>query len=452
MHDPPAANLANYVKNDTSVLQSSEHLNLAQRGASEGLILLQNNGSVLPLDASQFGPSTGKKLAVVGFSALDGDILTGNYAVPPRDPPGIPSIAQAFESALGSSYVLAAAGCDDVSCNSTAKFPDAIKAVQDADAVIIGLGLTYESTVIPNDPRVEREGHDRTDLSLYPGQVSLLQQVRANAKPGAPVIVVLVHGGPLLLQPAMAAADAILDSHYPGIRGAPAIVDTVFGVTAPAGRVSATIYAANDAVTTPQTSDLSYNFYEAGSKGATYRYVKNAGPGEGAVLFPFGFGLSYASFQYSGLVVHTSSKAAASASASASGVQPCDDVAIEVTVTNTGNVDSDEVVQLYLTAYGSDSVPRPQVRLADFRRVRVPAGGSQQVWLFVSAKDRYQVEDGATSIFKPTIMAHPGTVKLYVGGGQPGWYTGGVSGSFDVAGDATAMSQCSPYYPKPPSA
>lgn len=170
--------------------------------------------------------------------------------------------------------------------------------------------------------------------------------------------------------------------------------------------------------------------------------MKDGGPGEGGVLYPFGFGLSYSSFAYSNLQVHT---------ASSGGAQPCEDVAVSVVVTNTGDVDSDEVVQLYLTTYGSDSVPRPKVRLADFRRVGIPAGGSQEVWLMVGPADRFQVEDGATSIFKPTLTAHPGKVELFVGGGQPKWYEGGLTGSFEVTGDSTPMSSCSPDYPAPPS-
>jgi beta-glucosidase len=432
MHDPPTYNPANTIKNDTTVLQSPEHLELARDAAVQGGVLLQNNHSVLPLDASAFATG-GKKLALVGFQAFDGNSLLGNYDVPPRDPPGVATIAMGVEAAITSGALLSQPGCSDVTCTNTTGFAAAVEAAKEADVIVYTMGLYFLSTSIPNDPRVEKEGHDRGDLSLYPGALDLLSQLRAAAG-DKPIVVVLVHGGPVLLEPVLSAADAVLDMHYPGQEGGRATADLVFGAVSPAGRLTTTYYSSNTAMTWPGVSSTAYDFYA--DKGATYRYVRDAEPGQGAVTLPFGFGLSYSSFQYSAFT------------APSHNVSACDPIDVSVTVTNTGGMAADEVVQLYVTSFGSNGNPTPKLTLADFARVSIPAGGNARVSLQVLPEHRMTVER-SYDIYKPTLTVFPGVVGMFVGGGQPKWYAGGLEASATATGIAP-LSACAKEFPPHP--
>lgn len=432
LHDPPIANPANLIKNDTTVLQSPEHLALARSAAVQGGVLLQNNAGTLPLKAADFANGS-KRLALVGFQAFDAASILGNYDVLPRNPPGVATIALGINETIGGANVLAAQGCADVTCSTTDGFAAAVAAARQADVVVYTAGLYYLNTAIPNDPRVEREGHDRSDLSLYPGALSLLGQLRAAAGT-KPVVVVLIHGGAVLVEPVLSTADAVLDMHYPGQEGGRAAADLLFGAASPAGRLTTTYYSSNDAVTWPGVSSTAYDFYSG--KGATYRYLQDAGPGEGAVTLPFGFGLSYTTFNYSAVAVASPSVAA------------CDPINVTVHVHNTGGVDSDEVVQLYVTAFGSASNPTPRLTLADFARVHIPAGQSLQVELQALPEHRMTVEQ-SFDIYKPVITVFPGTVELFVGGGQPQWFTGGLSATVEATGMAP-LSACSADFPPHP--
>jgi beta-glucosidase len=126
--------------------------------------------------------------------------------------------------------------------------------------------------------------------------------------------------------------------------------------------------------------------------------------------------LSYTTFSYSDMVVNASS------------IGPCDTVLVTVDVANTGTVAGDEVVQLYVKT-PTASVPAPLVRLADFERVHIAAGGKTTVSLLLTPKYHSVVHDaGKDAFWTPSIVVEAGTISLHVGGGQPE-FTSGVRGS-----------------------
>jgi beta-glucosidase len=278
-----------------------------------------------------------------------------------------------------------------------APWPEAIAAAHGADLVIAVVGIT--SQLEGEEMPVSEEGFlggDRTSLDLPRPEQALLEAV---AGAGKPMVVVLFNGSALGVNWAKDHANAILEAWYPGEEGGAAVADTLAGKNNPAGRLPVTFYT--------DVSQLP-NFEEYSMQGRTYRYFT------GKPLFPFGYGLSYSSFSYSGLTLPTTA------------VNAGDPVHAEVTVTNSSQVAGDEVVQLYLSF--PDVAGAPLKALRGFRRVHLEPGANQKVEFELKDRDLGMV----TAIGQPIIA--PGEYKVRVGGGQPGTDAPGVSGSFQVSG------------------
>ncbi len=197
--------------------------------------------------------------------------------------------------------------------------PEAIAAAKDADVVIAVLGITSE--LEGEEMPVSEEGFkggDRTSIDLPKPEEDLLEAVTATGKP---VVLVLANGSALAVNWAREHANAILESWYAGEEGGAAIAETLSGKNNPAGRLPVTFYTGVEQL--PPFEDYAM-------KGRTYRYF------EGKPLYPFGYGLSYTTFSYSGLTLPKSA------------IKAGDPLTAEVTVTNTGKREGDEVAQLYL--------------------------------------------------------------------------------------------------------
>jgi beta-glucosidase len=193
------------------------------------------------------------------------------------------------------------------------------------------------------------EGGDRLSIELPPLQQQLLEQLHAT---GRPVVVVNLSGSAIALSWADEHVNAILQAWYPGQAGGTAVADVLLGRYNPAGRLPVTFYRSTD--------DLP-DFNDYAMPGRTYRYF------EGAPLYAFGHGLSYTQFRYENL----------HAMPAADGT-----VAVTFDVTNTGERDGDEVVQLYATPPASSN-PRERHALCGFDRVYLKAGETMRVSLTV---------------------------------------------------------------------
>jgi beta-glucosidase len=275
--------------------------------------------------------------------------------------------------------------------------PAAIAAAQDADVVVAVVGITSE--LEGEEMPVQEEGFkggDRTSLDLPKPEQDLLEAVAATGKP---LVVVLTNGSALGVNWAKDHANAILDAWYPGEEGGAAVAETLSGRNNPAGRLPVTFY--KDVSQLPAFEDYSM-------KGRTYRYF------QGTPLFPFGYGLSYTSFGYSGLT-GTSETIAAGSPAT-----------FEATVTNTGKRAGDEVVQLYLNF--PDVAGAPLRALRGFQRVHLEAGASQKVRFELKTRDLSMVTEAGD----PVIAEGQYTVS--VGGSQPGPETRLLSTTFKVKG------------------
>jgi beta-glucosidase len=275
--------------------------------------------------------------------------------------------------------------------------PAAVAAAKKADVVVAVVGITsrLEGEEMPVD-QPGFSGGDRTNLDMPKPEEDLVQAVAASGKP---LVVVLMNGSALGVNWEKAHANAILEGWYSGEEGGAAIAETLSGKNNPAGRLPVTFY--KDIHQLPHFEDYSM-------KGRTYRYF------EGEPLWPFGYGLSYTTFSYSDISLPTST------------INAGDSLDASVTVTNTGKVAGDEVVQLYLKL--PDVAGAPIRALRGFQRVHLEPSASQKVEFHLSPRDLSMVTDLGD------IIVAEGKYTLSVGGGQPGTGAPSVSGNFEVNG------------------
>jgi beta-glucosidase len=275
--------------------------------------------------------------------------------------------------------------------------PEAIAAAKNADVVIAVLGISSElegEEMQVSEPGFH--GGDRTSIDLPKPEEELLEALQATGKP---VVLVLTNGSALAVNWASKNVNAIVEAWYPGEEGGTAVADTLSGRNNPSGRLPVTFYTGVDQLPP---------FESYAMKGRTYRYFT------GAPLYPFGYGLSYTTFAYSGLSLPTDS------------IKAGEPLTASVIVTNKGSLAGDEVSQLYLTF--PDVAGAPLRALRGFKRVHLGPGESQTVSFKLTARDLSMVTDAG----EPVVA--DGAYKIFIGGGQPADNTSGVAGQFAVAG------------------
>ena len=332
------------------VLDRPAHRELARRVARESIVLLKNAGGVLPLRKDL------ATLAVLGPNADQWRMLLGNYNGMPADPVSpLRGIREAVGRGTRVLYARGAdladgfPGTDGPSVPAETLAVEAVKAARQADAVVLFLGLT--ARLEGEEMRVELEGFrggDRTRIDLPAAQERLLERIVAVGKP---TVLVLLNGSALAVSWAQQHVPAIVEAWYPGQAGGTAIADVLFGDYNPGGRLPVTFYKSVD--------DLP-PFDDYRMEGRTYRFFK------GTPLYPFGYGLSYTSFAYKQLRT------------SAGTLRADDTLTVRVDVTNTGQREGDEVVQLYVRHLGS-RVTRPREDLRGYRRVTLRPGETRTV-------------------------------------------------------------------------
>jgi beta-glucosidase len=282
---------------------------------------------------------------------------------------------------------------------------DAVNAAKATDASILVLGISagLEGEEMPVTVEGFRGG-DRTEISLPKPQEALLKAVVATGKP---VVVVLLSGSAVAVNWADKNVPSILAAWYPGGEGGTAIADVLFGNYNPAGRLPVTFYKSVDQL--PPFADYSM-------QGRTYRYFK------GEPLYPFGFGLSYTKFDYSNLrFIPKSIKAG----------QP---ITVTVDVTNVGEIDGDDVVQLYLTDMAA-SAPVPIRTLVGFDRIPLRPREKRTVTFTITARQMSLINDNGKRVIEP------GEFAISIGGGQPGFNAALLSASFRVSGKINEVSE-----------
>ena len=346
------------VEHAVETVHSKAHQELALRAGREGLVLLKNDTSLLPLK------KTVRSIAIIGPNADDTMNLLGDYS-PHKVLQHVVTIAEGIRAKVGpGTKIVNVKGCGFLT-DDTSGFSAAIRAAKDAEVAVVVVGEnegSYEGK--EEEHATDGEGHDVASLDLTGVQEEL---IKAIWKTGTPTVVVLVNGRPLSTRWVVEHVPGIIEAWRPGERGGDAVADVLFGDFNPSGRL---------AITIPR---------HVGQLPAYYNYM----PGKGywinqekrsyadmpaTPLYPFGYGLSYSSYQYSNLRIVPAQ------------IPTGGTVSVTMDVKNTGERFGAETVQLYLHRL-TGPVATPVKQLRGFQRVELQPGETKQVVLSLSSED-----------------------------------------------------------------
>ena len=345
------------------VVENPEHEAVALQASRESIVLLKNDNKTLPLDIDKV-----KTISVCGPNADEEGYALTHYGPLAVD---VTTVLEGIkEKVAGKAEVLYTKGCDLVDANwpesEIIDYPLTPDEKKEIDiAVENALKSDVAVIVLGGGQRTCGENKSRTSLELPGRQLQLLQAVQATGKP---VILVLINGRPLSVNWADKFVPAILEAWYPGSKGGIAIADVLFGDYNPGGKLT---------VTFPKTvGQIPFNF--PAKPASQVDGGKNPGPDGNmsrvnGALYPFGYGLSYTTFEYSDIQI------------SPKVITPNEAATVTLKVTNTGNMAGDEVVQLY-TRDVLSSVTTYEKNLAGFERVHLQPGETKEVKFTIDRK------------------------------------------------------------------
>ncbi|RZJ43244.1 MAG: beta-glucosidase, partial [Brevundimonas sp.] len=359
------------VRTERRVTGSREHLALAREAGRKSIVMLKNEGDLLPL------PKTGKRIALIGPFGADKSDVFGPWSVF-KDTALAVSLEEGLRAALGEDAHLTVVKGSDVEAPLAGGIEAAVLAAADADVVLLAIGESSEMSA---------ESKSRTEITIPAPQLALAEAVAATGKP---VVVLLRNGRGMELADSVNGADAILVTWFLGSESGNAIADVLFGDHAPTGRLP---------VSFPYRSGQSPFYYAHKSTGRPSRptdreFTSKFRGVPHEALYPFGHGLTYAPVAYSPVTV----------SAPTMGRE--DELTVSVTLTNGGARDASELVQLYIRDRAA-SITQPVRLMKAYRRVTVPAGQTLEVsmplkysdLLFLGADLRPTVEPGLFDVW-----------------------------------------------------
>lgn len=345
------------------VVRSKEHVALAKRVADESIILTENKNNILPLDTDKY-----KKIAVVGPNGHYA--LMGDYAWTTSEGEEGVDLYEGLTAALGDkATVTYTEGCDWWSQDGS-RIPEAVKAAEDADVAIVAVGTRSTFLGRGGNKNTAGEAYDLSSLELPGRQLDLIKAVKATGKP---MIVVLITGKPLVMTYVQENADAALVQFCGGEQQGAAMADVLLGNVNPSGKL--TVSFPRSTGNTP----CFYNHYltdrDFWDKPGTpadpkMRYIFDTPQ----PVWNFGHGLSYTTFEYSDLEVDNKEP------------KDTDTVTVKVKVTNTGDREGKETVQLYVRDVVS-SVSTPVQQLKGFKKISLKPGESEVVEIKLPMKE-----------------------------------------------------------------
>lgn len=383
------------VKRAKTEIFTNNHRAEARKIAAQSLVLLKNQNQLLPLKKSG-------TIAVIGPLAEAKENMAGTWSVATNMEKSISLVAGIKEVAGSATNVLYAKGSNldyDATFEEKATMfgktlhrdnrtsaellAEALKVANQSDVIVAALGESAE---------MSGESSSRTNLEIPQAQKDLLQEL---LKTGKPVVLVLFNGRPLVLNQENETVPAILDAWFAGSEAGTAIADVLFGDENPSGKLTATF---------PRSVGQLPIYYSqkntgrplGNKEGKFEKFKSNYIDLRNEPLFPFGFGLSYTTFEYSNLKI------------SSDKMTVTDKVTVSVDVTNTGNFDGKEVVQLYIRDLVG-SVTRPIKELKGFQKIALKKGEKQTVTFDISVEElKFYNSD-------LQFIAEPGAFQVFVG-------------------------------------
>ena len=378
------------------VLECPAHKAQAYEMACKSMVLLKNEKHILPLN-----PKNLKRIALIGPNADDPQTLLANYyGVPSEIITPLKGLERRLKGKVMIDYMK---GVDHVRrLDGGPSFQEIAGRAGQSDVIVFvsGINANYEGEA--GDAGAGGfagfASGDRTTLQLPQVQVELLKELK---KTGRPLIIVNMSGSVMSFERESQHADAIVQAWYGGQSAGDAIADVLLGVYNPSGRMPLTTYMKDEDL--PAMEDYSMS-------DRTYRYFR------GEVRYPFGYGLSYTSFDYETCPADTA-------------VETGKPITYSVKVTNTGDRDGDEVVQLYVSHSKKGTTERmPLCALKGFKRIFLKKGESKVVSFVLSPEDLALVNSSGM------LREKAGKADIYIGGGQPR-QSQGVSYPLCIKGD-----------------
>ena len=352
-------------------VMTAAHREAARDVARKSIVLLKNEDQTLPLrkdvgSIAVIGPLADNKRELIGSWSAAGD---WQQAV---------SLLEGIENKVGGNTNILYAKGANINDDSTQFFQEAIRTARSADVVVLALG---EAALMSG------EAASRADISLPGVQEELAQELH---RLGKPLVVVLMNGRPLTINWLDENVPAILETWFLGTEAGNAIADVLFGDYNPSGKLPVTFPRSVGQI------PLYYNYKNTGRPISENKYTSKYLDVPNTPLYPFGYGLSYTTFEYTGLQV------------SAPEMTVNDTLTVSVTVTNTGPHAGEEVVQLYIQDLVG-SVTRPVKELKGFQKIMLEPGEAQTL--------TFQVDHTTLSFYRHsmTFGTEPGAFKVFAG-------------------------------------
>ncbi|WP_271766560.1 glycoside hydrolase family 3 C-terminal domain-containing protein [Aquimarina algiphila] len=365
LFDPIGSNLYDTIKAD--VIDSDKHRKIALETAQKSIVLLKNKNNVLPIKKDI------RTAYIVGPNASNEEVLLGNYY-------GVTSSTQTILDGIVGKV---SPGTSINYKSGVLPFRDNVNPIdwstgeaKKADVCIAVMGISALLEGEEGEALASSEKGDRTSLKLPQNQIDYIKKLKKDSD--NPLILVLTGGSPIAIPEIHDLADAILFVWYPGEEGGNAVADVLFGDVVPSGKLP---------ITFPKSVDQLPPYENYDMKGRTYKYMIQE------PLYPFGFGLSYTQFQYKNLAID-------------------DQFNVSAQISNTGNIEAEEVVQLYISSPLAGKGD-PIYDLKSFKREKLKPGETKKITFKLNKDNFNQFDENGKEILRD------GNYTIYVGGTLP---------------------------------
>lgn len=364
-------------KREKETIYKPEFLEAALAVANNSLVLLKNNNALLPLNKNQ-------KIAFVGPLVSDEKNIIGSWAALGDRNGFATSVKEGVLKLLGNTQNVTFDDGVEIQSTNKTMMQKAIENASKADVIVAVMG---------ESENMSGEAGSKTNIDLPGLQKEFLAELK---KTGKPIVLVLMNGRPLTISWENDNMDAILEAWWPGTRGGDAIAQTLFGVNNPNGKLP---------ITFPRSVGQIPIYYNHKNTGRPYlgatdpeqKYKSRYTDSDNSPLFPFGFGLSYTNFAYSNLTISTNK------------IYRNETLKISINVTNSGNYDGVETVQLYIKDVVG-SVTRPVKELKRFEKVVIKKGETKTISFEITSDDLKFYDKNMK------FTAESGDFEIFVGG------------------------------------